>query len=399
MPRENFPTPQVLAARRNSSQAWRKRSATWRKCSAAWRNSSGSGFTSREPRFNTQEPFIFAIPSHATTPHFSGHSHIGTIEKPVPQPGAGQLLLQCKANALCGSERGQFSQGSKVTPGHEAAGIVVARGAGTSTPLGTPGVVFLMDFCGQCRSCRAGFTNQCLAKRADMGFSHDGGYGPYELIHESIFFPVGDLPPGEATLLLDVMGTGGHAIKRARLVHTDIQSVLIAGAGPIGLGVLAMSKLLLGPEIPIAISDVVPYRLRLAESLGGLPILSSEMSLAQGLKHHGLGAPDVAIDCAGKAPVRQECLESLPQRGVLICVAHGQGLEIESVSRAFIPRELSILASEYFAFHELSENLALLNAHRKYLQQIITHRFGVEEIQHAFELFFAGETGKVIIEQ
>jgi threonine 3-dehydrogenase len=47
-------------------------------------------------------------------------------------------------------------------------------------------------------------------------------------------------------MLLDVIGTGGHAIKRAQLVHPDIQVLLIPGAGPIGLGVLAMAKLLLG---------------------------------------------------------------------------------------------------------------------------------------------------------
>ncbi len=340
-----------------------------------------------------------SLPAEVTVPHFVGQRQISTISKPVPQPGPGQLLLECKANALCGSERGQFIGGSSATPGHEAAGVVVAVGEGTSTCIGTPGVVFLMDFCGECRSCRAGFTNQCLAKRADMGFSHDGGYGRYELIHENIFFPVGDLPLSEATLLLDIMGTGGHSIKRAQLVHRDIESLLIAGAGPIGLGVLAMAKLLLGSDMPVVISDVVPYRLKMAEALGGLPVLSTQMSLEEGLKRHGLEAPDVAIDCAGKATVREACLSLLAHRGVLVSVAHGEGVKIESVSHHFIPRELALIASEYFAYHELAENLELLQANRKYLEQIITHRFGVDEIQHAFELFFAGQTGKVIIEQ
>ncbi len=248
-----------------------------------------------------------SLPAEMTVPHFRGQGRIGTINKPVPQPGLGQLLLEVKANALCGSERGQFIHGSDVTPGHEAAGIVVAAGEGTTTAVGTPGVVFLMDFCGQCRNCRQNYTNQCLQKRGDMGFNRDGGYGRYELIHENIFFPVGGLPLTEATMLLDIMGTGGHAINRARLVHCDIQTMLIPGAGPIGLGVLAMAKLLLGPEVKVMISDVVPYRLKIAAALGGLPVLSTHMSLTDGLQHHGLQhhvlpAPDVAIDCAGKAP-------------------------------------------------------------------------------------------------
>ena len=52
------------------------------------------------------------------------------MRKPCLCRDAGQLLLQVGANALCGSERGQFYEGSEVTPGHEGAGIVAAAGPG-----------------------------------------------------------------------------------------------------------------------------------------------------------------------------------------------------------------------------------------------------------------------------
>ncbi|HZB10855.1 MAG TPA: alcohol dehydrogenase catalytic domain-containing protein [Rubrobacter sp.] len=87
-------------------------------------------------------------------------------------------MIGVKANALCGSERGQFFDGSGVTPGHEAAGVVVDAGPETGTAAGTRGVIYLMDFCGECRSCALGFTNQCMNKRGDVGFNKDGGYGP-----------------------------------------------------------------------------------------------------------------------------------------------------------------------------------------------------------------------------
>ena len=89
------------------------------------------------------------LPTTMCVPHFKGGGQIDFIEKSVPTPGPGQLLLQVKANALCGSERGQFFNGTNTTPGHEAAGVVVAAGANTQTKPGTPGVVFLMDFCGE----------------------------------------------------------------------------------------------------------------------------------------------------------------------------------------------------------------------------------------------------------
>ncbi len=322
-----------------------------------------------------------------------------SFKKPVGEPGPGQLLLQVKANALCGSERGQFANGSAVTPGHEAAGIVVAAGPGTRTPIGTPGVVFLMDYCGECRSCRLGFTNQCLHKRGDMGFSKDGGYGAFELVSERIFFPVDDdIPLNQATMLLDVMGTSAHAIKRGLRARADVESVAITGSGPVGLGMLAMAKLLLGQATPVLISDMFPYRLALAERLGGLPIDLRSQSLAEGARAAGLESVDLAVDTSGKTAARQAALDILGKRGALVCVGHGEELHL-TVSSMLIAPERAVLGSEYFCFNELPESLALLRAHRQYLGQIITHRYPVGDIQQALELFFAGSTGKVVIEQ
>lgn len=332
-------------------------------------------------------------------PQFVGSGRITFGTKPRPEPGDGQLLVAVRANALCGSEKGQFYEGSSVTPGHEAAGVVVAAGPGTKTPAGTPGVIFLMDFCGQCRCCRLGHTNQCSAKRADMGFSHDGGYGPFELVHESIFFPTGaDVSATEATLLLDVMGTGGHALGRAGRVRTDIESLLIMGAGPIGLGVLAMARVLFPREMPIHIADFSAYRLKLAEQLGGSPVDLAGRDPARLLEGARSQSADVAVDTSGKAAARQAALDVLGKRGVLVCVGHGEGLAVD-VSSQLIGPERTVLGSEYFAFNEMAGNLRLLREHRAYFNQIITHRFGVDDIQHAFELFFRGETGKVVIEQ
>lgn len=332
-------------------------------------------------------------------PVFKGNGKIEYGEMSVPVPGEGQLLIQVKANALCGSDRGQFYDGSSVTPGHEASGIVAAAGPGTHTAIGTPGVVFLMDFCGACRSCLQGFTNQCLRKRADYGFSHHGGYNPYMVVNENVFFAIdGAIPFAEATMLLDIMGTGGHAIKRAGLVHQDIQSVLVVGAGPIGLGVLAMAKILLGFHMPVFITDFVPYRLELAEKMGAIPVNLANQTIKKALEDAGYSDVDAAIDTSGKTAGRHGALEVLARRGALVCVGHGQELNLK-VSSDLIAPEHSVLGSEYFQYQEIAENHPLLLQHLPYLRQIITHRFGIDRIQEAYELFFQGDTGKVVIEQ
>ena len=334
-----------------------------------------------------------------TVPNFEGDGIISFHEKDVPVPGPGQLLLQIGANALCGSERGQFYRGSDVTPGHEGAGIVAAAGPETSTPVGTPGAVFLMDFCGECRSCALGFTNQCLQKRGDYGFNRNGGFGAYELVNENVFFAVDyDMTPTEATLLLDIMGTNGHGVRRAQLMRKDIESAVVAGAGPIGLGMLAMLKVMLGFDLPVLVTDVIPYRLDLAGQMGGLPVNVAEMSLEEGIKKKGMESVDVAFDTSGKGVARRACLDILGRRGVLVCIGHGEGLDL-TTSPDLIAPERAVIGSEYFCYNELSDNLEYLRAHKDYLMQIITHRMPVSEIQHAFELFFKGNTGKVVIEQ
>ncbi len=334
------------------------------------------------------------MPSTSIAPRFIGDGKIIFEERSVPSPGPGELLLEVHANAICGTDRGQYYGGSLVTPGHEAAGVVVATGAGTSVSEGTPGVVYLMDYCGECRSCRLGFTNQCMAKRADMGFTHDGGYGRYELVHQSNFFPVDEhTDMAEATMLLDVMGTSGHAIGRALLVRPDIESAYIAGAGPIGLGLLAMCKLTFGVDFPVRITDISPWRLNYAASFGAEVFDASAPGLAADFP-----PSDVAFDSTGVRAARQAAMAALSKRGVLVCVGHGETLEL-AVTDDLISPERAVLGSEYFRFDEMAHNLELLQDNRDLLRRVITHRFDVAQISEAFTTFLSGQSGKVVVTQ
>lgn len=331
------------------------------------------------------------MPITALAPRFLGGGKIEFVEHTYRDPGPGELLLTVEADAVCGSDREQYFEGSECIPGHEGAGTVLVAGEGTTTPVGARGAVYLMDYCGACRSCRLGLTNQCSAKRNDMGFTADGAYGPYEIVHESMFFPV---PAGisavEATLLLDVMGTSGHALARLRRMREDVTSLYIAGAGPVGLGVLAMAKVRL-PDAAVYISDFSRWRLDFVQSLGGIPV-----DLTQEGSASALSDIDAAVDTTGKTVARETALHLLGQRGVLVCVGHGEGLSL-SVSPDLIATERTVMGSEYFTFGEMAANLETLLANRELFGRIITHQVPRSEISRAFDLFLGGETGKVVV--
>ena len=324
-------------------------------------------------------------------PFLVGNRHVEVREHRYSEPGPGQLLVRVRANAVCGSDRGIFLNGSDIVAGHEAAGEVVGVGTGTSTPNGTRGVIYLMAYCGACRSCRLGATNLCLDKSGDMGFNRDGGLGPYELIEESMFFPIGehlDLPL--ATMLLDVLGTSGAALNRALRVRPDIESVLITGAGPVGIGMLVSTRLRLGPEVPIYISDLSSWRLTFAESFGGFPVHAAEVDQLEEV--------DAAFDASGRGSARSSALSRLSKRGVLVCVGHGQDLRIE-VSRDLVATGRAVLGSEYFPYADLAASLRLLEANQDYIARVITHTFDVDQTAEAFETFLSRESGKVVITQ
>jgi threonine 3-dehydrogenase len=330
----------------------------------------------------------------ANAPLFVGDGLIRRVEREYRDPGEGELLVSARANAICGTDRQFFLGGASHIAGHETSGVVIGAGPGTSTPVGTRGVVYLMDYCGKCRSCLLGATNQCLDKRGDMGINTDGGYGPYEVVHESNFFAItDDIGLDTATMLLDVMGTSTHAIGRAELVRPDIESAYIAGAGPIGLGILIMAKIRFGADLPVFISDVSPWRLEFAESFGAIPVSATDPGAIK-----AVGSPDVAFDASGREVARRAALDILGKRGALVCVGHGEGLAL-SVSNDLLAPEHAVLGSEYFRYDELAGNLALLREHQDVISRVITHRFAVEELDEAFAVFLSGETGKVVVTQ
>jgi threonine 3-dehydrogenase len=157
-----------------------------------------------------------------------------------------------------------------------------------------------------------------------------------------------------------------------------------------------MAKLLLGEDIPIYSYDVVEYQLKLAETRDGKPISAAEgRTLEEGLRYHGVSEVDLAIDTSGRQAACEAGLHSLAQRGALILVGHGEELRRRlNVSADMIAPERAVLVSEYFTFAQMAANQELLQSNQTYLSQIITHRFGTEAIQEAFELFLEDKPAK-----
>lgn len=326
---------------------------------------------------------------------FHGDGRV-TLEKGVePTPGPGELLLEVVAVGLCGSDRQAWRDGSAVTPGHETAGRVVGRGAGASTPDGSIGSVFLVAWCGECLRCRAGARGACLRKVAMLGFNRDGGFADRMVVPERCFLPLDPaLSQETAVLLLDVTGTPLHALRRAGAMTSPPESAVVTGAGPLGLGcVLALGAI----GVPrIVTVDVSMYRLQLAVRLGAEAI-EGGADLVERLHATLPDGAALVLEASGNPTAQRQALEILAPGGQLVLLGHSPAALEISVSQGLIAVEKSVLGSEYFDPSEHAENQQLILTGRLDPSQALTHRFTLDQIQEAYETFWAGETGKVLV--
>jgi propanol-preferring alcohol dehydrogenase len=313
-----------------------------------------------------------------------------------PAPGPGEVLVRVEACALCGTDRHALESGAPVTPGHETAGEVVETGPGVDAPRpGTRGVVYLVDFCGTCAACRRGWTNVCLDRRRMYGFDAPGGFADYQVVRAGCFVPVDPrVRPGQATALLDLLGTAGHALRRAG--PGTPRRVLVLGCGPIGLGVLAMAAAL-GTAERYGV-DLAGHRLELAERLGAVPVDATRTDPVAVLRAAVPDGFDVVVEAAGRTETQRQALELAGPGGRVLVVAHNpRPLELRT-SIDLIQREVALIGSEYFPVAELAANQALLLDGRVDPGPLLTHRFPLEELEAAYDAFWSGRTGKVLVE-
>jgi threonine dehydrogenase-like Zn-dependent dehydrogenase len=326
---------------------------------------------------------------------FVGNERIEIVEKPVPTPVAGDVQLRVHSCALCGTDRHAYRAGSTVTPGHEIAGVVTATGPEADPSLlARPGVVYLVDYCGRCPACTGGRMNMCSDKRRMFGLDADGGFADYVTVRSECFLPVdGNFGLDAATMLLDLLGTSGHAFRRAGVTP---RHVAVMGCGPIGMGAIAVARAL-GAEEIVAV-EVSDYRLELARRLGAVPIDArgaDAVVAARQLRPEGF---DVVIEAAGLTETQDQAVRVAGAGGSVVFVAHNpEPLEVH-VSRDLIQHERSVLGSEYFPLKEFPYAVSLLEAGHVDPDVMITHRVPLEDIQTAFEEFTHGRTGKVLVQ-
>lgn len=295
------------------------------------------------------------------------------VVRDTPVPRGTEILVGVEACGVCHSDlhlRDGFLDmganrkvsfeslglGLPFTLGHEIVGTVVAAGPDASIRVGERRVVFPWIGCGRCRHCQRGDELSCEAN-ISLGTRRPGGYADHVLVpHERYLLDFGEVDPHFAATLA-CSGLTAFSALRKLPVLTPEDSLLLIGAGGLGLSALGLAGRSIGARVIVA--DIDPAKLELARQRGAGEVfdLSAPGADARIRELVGEGVRG-AVDFVGGAATVDFALRSLGKGGTLIVVGLFGGAV--SLPTALLPsRNLTVRGSYVGTMAEMKELLAL----------------------------------------
>ena len=261
-------------------------------------------------------------------------------------PGRAEISVRVRRAGICGSDvhilqgTNPFARYPRII-GHEIAGIVEAIGPGTQAlEIGVPVVVDPVVACGVCNACRIGRSNVC-AQLEVIGVHRDGGF------RSSLVVPAANAVPVSKDLPLDIAALAEPFSIAANVLSltgcTPEDSVLIYGAGTIGLTILQVAKIY-GARCIVA--DVNEARLETAQAFGAdVTIHSTPRAVERTVKKETEGSgPTVVIDAAGDPDLLQEAVSLASPAGRIGLL----GFSVDPatvIEKDIVSKEVSIFGS------------------------------------------------------
>ncbi len=249
---------------------------------------------------------------------------IETIDDPRPEPR--QLLLKVHNCGVCGSDlhMTEAHSLSNLPPGavmgHEFSGEIVEIGSDLKGHfrVGQRVAGFPYIQCGVCEPCRRGDTTfgACLAAKGIGLGQHHGAYAEYVTIGGNGAHTLPDLVSFEEGALIEPLCVGLHAVDKARMERGA--TVLIIGAGPVGLAVMLWARFLGARHV--IVSERAESRRATAARFGATDAVDPAQPLTPQVEKIAGKGPDIIFECVGAPGLINAVMMEAP-RGAKIVVA------------------------------------------------------------------------------
>ena len=322
---------------------------------------------------------------------------------PVPSVGDDGVLVEVKAATICHSDlhtiAGRQAPGMvPITLGHEASGIVAAKGKGvTNVEVGDRVGVDYVQSCGRCQYCLRGKDNLC-DNFAVMAFNLEGSWKervvvPARHVHRlpsNIGFP-------EGAMLNCAVMTAYHAVKLAQMGPGA--TVLVYGLGGVGLSLLKWTRIAGASEI-IAV-DIEEEKLRIARREGATTTLNPrDGNPVDQIRRLTGGGVDIGFEVIGKMESERNVIASVRKGGQAVLVGMSwDPVPIHVVNDLQVP-EVKVMSPQDHLKAEIPEVLRLIETGRFTFGDAITHRFPLGSVNEAVNVLQnrIGNPGRVVLE-
>jgi len=335
---------------------------------------------------------------------YYSNSDVRIEERPVPKIGAGELLIRVEASGICGSDVMEWYRRDKVplVLGHEIGGVVTEVGERVEKYKAGDRVSASHHVpCNECRYCLSGHHTVCETLRRT--FFDPGGFCEYLRlpkinVDQGVYLLPDEMSFEEATFIEPI----ACVLRGQRLAKMKKgKSVLVIGSGIAGLLHMQMAKIN-GASL-VAATDINEYRLKIAKKLGADCVMNgiSEDVVAKFKKLNGGRLADLVVICAGAPQAIGQALESVDRGGtVLFFAPTNEGVKIPiSINKIFWRTEITLTSSYAGTPGEHMEALELILSRKFHIQDMITHRLKLSQIQRGFQLVTEAKNSlKVIIE-
>lgn len=342
----------------------------------------------------------------------------------VADPGPGEIRVRTGASGVCHSDmsvvNGTLPLPTPIVLGHEGAGIVDAVGEGVTTIApGDKIVVSWVPQCGECYMCNHGQPYLCEKNgAAAMGGLIDGttrlssqGVALHQMgmagsFCDTMIIPEISAVKIDASVPLDVaalIGCGvltgvGAAINTASIQPGD--TVAVIGCGGVGLNVIQGAKLAGAGEI-IAI-DMVPGKLEMAEKFGATTLVNaSDTDPVMAAMANGRGA-DVAFEVIGLGQTMEQAINMVRTGGEVILVGVPRMDVFLNLNAAFtfLYMAKTVKGCWYGSADVRRDVPKLIDLYRSgdlMLDELISRRIELDEVNEAFAAMSAGEVARSVI--
>jgi 6-hydroxycyclohex-1-ene-1-carbonyl-CoA dehydrogenase len=314
---------------------------------------------------------------------------------PTPQPGPGEVLLQVAACGVCHTDLHYLDHGVptfKPPPlilGHEISGTVARLGSpAEGWQEGDRALLPAVYGCGRCRMCRTGRENIC-ERMVMFGNNVDGGFAEFVLAPSKELIPLPEeIPLVEGAIIADAITTPYHAVVNRGRVRPGDQ-VLVIGCGGIGLNLVQVAAAMGARVIAV---DLLDEKLEWALKLGAAKTLNptSVERLDKAVRQLTGGGADVAFEAIGLPETQEQAFASLRTGGRFVVVGFAsQPMRLDAGRTMY--REMEIVGSLGCRAVDYPRVLELVRQGRIKLQELVTARYPLDQINQAFDALRRGE--------